>query len=179
MRALPYVSPQVAKRMQDEGAILVDIRQADEFQREHIPNARLFPLAERTTTPQQSVFPGDRTVIFYCLSGLRCQQYAEQLSALAPPTGAFVLDGGIKAWKNETLPVKQDRTQPLPIMRQVQIITGSLSVLGVGLGYALHPGYFILSAAIGAGLMFAGISGFCGLAKILMLMPWKKTRRAS
>lgn len=179
MTALPYISPQVAKRMQEQGAILVDIRQADEFQREHIPSARLFPLADRATTPQQSVFPGDKTVIFYCLSGLRCKQYSEQLKALAPPTGAFVLEGGLNAWKSATLSVEQDRSQPLPIMRQVQIITGSLSLLGVALGYALHPAFFILSVGIGLGLVFAGISGFCGLAKLLMLMPWNRISRAS
>lgn len=175
MTALAYLSPLAAKQQQDGGALLVDIRQADEYLREHIPRSHLYPLAERSATHQRMTFSTDKPIIFYCLSGLRCQQYAEQLEALAPPQGAFLLEGGINAWKNQGLPVEQDRSHPLPLMRQVQIAAGSLIVTGVGLGYGVNPAYFILSGAVGAGLIFAGVSGFCGMAKLLMAMPWNRT----
>lgn len=174
MTALAYLSPLAAKQQQDDGALLVDIRQTDEYLREHIPRAHLYPLAERTTSQQSVTFSTNKPVIFYCLSGLRCQQYAEQLEALAPPQGAFMLEGGINAWKNQGLPVEQDQNSPLPLMRQVQIAAGGVIVTGVGLGYMINPAYFILAGAVGAGLVFAGISGFCGMAKLLMVMPWNR-----
>ena len=59
-------------------------------------------------------------------------------------------------------------------MRQVQIVAGSLIVLGVVLGYAVHAGFFLLAGFVGAGLVFAGVTGFCGMAVLLMKMPWNK-----
>lgn len=73
-----------------------------------------------------------------------------------------LLAGGIQAWKAAGLPVKEDKTQPLPLMRQVQIAAGVLILLGVALGYSVSSGFFLLSAFVGAGLTFAGITGFAG-----------------
>ncbi|MBL0811046.1 DUF2892 domain-containing protein, partial [Klebsiella michiganensis] len=67
-----------------------------------------------------------------------------------------------------------DKSQPLPLMRQVQIVAGALILLGVALGYAFSSGFFLLSAFVGAGLTFAGITGFCGMARLLALMPWNR-----
>jgi predicted branched-subunit amino acid permease len=63
-------------------------------------------------------------------------------------------------------------------MRQVQIAAGSLVVIGVLLGALVHPGFYALSAFVGAGLVFAGVSGFCGMARLLVLMPWNRALRA-
>ena len=70
--------------------------------------------------------------------------------------------------------MKEDKSQPLPLMRQVQIVAGVLILLGVALGYAFSSGFFLLSAFVGAGLTFAGITGFCGMARLLALMPWNR-----
>ena len=67
-----------------------------------------------------------------------------------------------------------DSGQPIEIMRQVQITAGSLVLLGVILGTWVAPAFYGLSAFVGAGLMFAGISGWCGMAKILAVMPWNR-----
>lgn len=37
-----------------------------------------------------------------------------------------------------------------------------------------HDFIHLLSGFVGAGLMFAGISGFCGLARLLVRMPWNR-----
>jgi hypothetical protein len=70
--------------------------------------------------------------------------------------------------------VAEDRRQPLELMRQVQIAAGSLVVLGVALGAMVHPGFFALSGFVGAGLVFAGVTGTCGLARVLRMMPWNR-----
>lgn len=59
-------------------------------------------------------------------------------------------------------------------MRQVQIAAGGLILIGVVLGYAVNSSFFLLSGFVGVGLMFAGISGFCGMARLLDKMPWNQ-----
>ena len=68
-----------------------------------------------------------------------------------------------------------DRSQSIDIMRQVQIAAGSLVLLGVLLGFFVRPEFYLLSGLIGAGLVFAGLSGWCGMAKLLELMPWNRS----
>uniref|UniRef100_UPI0037D9C1C1 DUF2892 domain-containing protein n=1 Tax=Vulcanococcus sp. TaxID=2856995 RepID=UPI0037D9C1C1 len=65
---------------------------------------------------------------------------------------------------------------PLPLMRQVQIAAGSLVLLGLILSHVAAPGWIALTWFVGAGLTFAGISGFCGMARLLALMPWNRVR---
>jgi len=70
-----------------------------------------------------------------------------------------------------------DQRQPLEIMRQVQIVAGGLVLLGVALGVWVAPAFLGLSAVVGAGLAFAGVSGWCGMARLLALMPWNRPNR--
>jgi hypothetical protein len=46
--------------------------------------------------------------------------------------------------------------------------------MGIALGALVSPPFYALSAFVGAGLVFAGVSGFCGMAKILAYMPWNR-----
>lgn len=56
---------------------------------------------------------------------------------------------------------------------------GSMVVLGVLLGILVSPWFVALSGFVGAGLMFAGISGTCALAGLLSLMPWNRLQGPS
>jgi hypothetical protein len=56
-------------------------------------------------------------------------------------------------------------------MRQVQITAGSLVLLGVALGALVSPWLYAVAAFVGAGLVFAGVTGTCGMARLLRLMP--------
>ena len=89
----------------------------------------------------------------------------------------MVLEGGVDAWAAAGLPIAEDRMQPIELMRQVQIAAGGLVLAGVALGLLVHPAYFGLSAFVGAGLAFAGLTGFCGMARLLALAPWNRTVR--
>ena len=102
-----------------------------------------------------------KIAIFHCRSGARTQGNAERLSSAAA-YDAYILEGGLEAWKKAGLPVVLDRRQPIDLMRQVQITAGGLVVLGALLGLFVAPAFYALSAFVGAGLMFAGITGFCG-----------------
>lgn len=163
-----------ASEMVAQGAQLIDIRDAQEYAREHVAAATLVPL---TQWQQGSALPAlkpETAVIFMCQSGMRSDSHAALLASRVAPAPAYVLQGGLNGWKQAGLPTIEDRRQPLPLMRQVQIAAGSLVLLGVILGYGVSTGFFLLSAFVGAGLLFAGVSGFCGMARLLMKMPWNR-----
>ncbi len=119
----------------------------------------------------------DADVIFTCRTGMRTGGACDRLAARVAGE-AFVLDGGMAAWEKAGLPVETNPQAPLEIMRQVQIAAGSLVLAGVVLGFLVAPAWFGLSAFVGAGLTFAGITGFCGMARLLMLMPWNRAATA-
>jgi rhodanese-related sulfurtransferase len=164
---LTKISPQDAKRLIDQGAVLIDVRGRDEYARESIPGARNRPLGEDMQLNEKG------PIIFHCRTGARTGANADRLAAAAK-CEAYILDGGIDAWKSAGLPVRQDKSQPIEIMRQVQITAGSIVLIGVLLGFAVSPAFFWLSGFIGAGLLMAGITGWCGMAKLLALMPWNR-----
>lgn len=168
-----HISPTAAQALIEQGASLIDIRDADEYAREHIPAARLRPLAsleEGTAGPLNA----EDVVIFHCQSGNRTRNNLRQLIAAAGPAQVKILEGGIEAWRQAGLATIEDKSQPLPLMRQVQIAAGVLILLGVALGYSVSSGFFLLSAFVGAGLTLAGITGFCGMARLLAVMPWNR-----
>ncbi|EPF1259551.1 rhodanese family protein [Klebsiella aerogenes] len=167
------VSANEAQALIAQGARLIDIRAADEYAREHIPAATLLPLEQLTHGTVLNAQPGE-TIIFHCQAGSRTQNNASLLAAAATPAQVKLLAGGIQAWRAAGLPIVEDKSQPLPLMRQVQIAAGALILLGVVLGYAVNSGFFLLSGFVGAGLTFAGLTGFCGMARLLAVMPWNR-----
>ena len=173
---LMTISPKdAAERIQRGAAHLIDIREPDEFARRRVKGALSRPLS--TFEPSRlPTFPTKET-IFTCRSGMRTAANSERLSS-AVTGNAYVLEGGLDAWTAAGLPVEEDRRAPLEIMRQVQITAGLLVLLGVALGFVAHPAFFGLAAFVGAGLAFAGITGFCGMANLLALMPWNRSRQA-
>ncbi|HEY7229762.1 MAG TPA: rhodanese family protein [Pseudolabrys sp.] len=171
MADLQSISPQRAAELVRRGAVLIDIREADEHARENIPGARHHALSRMDAeTPARS---DDEVLVFHCRSGARTRGHAARLSAAAT-CEAYILEGGLDAWKKAGLPVTLDHSRPIDIIRQVQIAAGSLVLIGILLGTFLTPGFYALSAFVGAGLVFAGISGFCGMAHLLAFMPWNR-----
>jgi rhodanese-related sulfurtransferase len=168
------IDPREAKRLIDDGALLVDVREPDEHARERIYGARLVPLSRFPATLVRQDGP---PVIFHCRSGSRTAAAVEQLAAATGADG-YMLGGGIAAWKAAGLPVLRDHRKPIEMMRQVQIVAGSLVLIGVGLGATVDPKFYALSGFVGAGLVFAGATGTCGMARLLALAPWNKAAQA-
>lgn len=170
---LKTLSPAETQAAVDAGARLIDIRSADEHAREHIPGAINVPLERINDLPHDG-----GPIIFLCKSGMRTAANAVQLGGAAGGVPAYILDGGIEAWRQAGQPTVLDRSQPIEIMRQVQITAGALVLTGVLLGLLVAPGFFGLSAFVGAGLMFAGLTGWCGMARLLAVMPWNRRAAA-
>jgi len=167
----PLSAIELKRRLDSGDAVLIDIRESDEHAREHIVGARLAPLSAIDTHD----FDRDhgKTAVFHCRSGMRTQANAAKLLARGFRE-AYFLEGGIDAWKAAGLPVHTNRKAPLELMRQVQITAGLLILTGALLGWLVSPAFYLLSAFVGAGLTFAGATGWCGMAMLLKTMPWNR-----
>ena len=172
MSDLKTISPARAAELVRKGAVLIDIREADEHTRERIPGARHHALSR--IDAESPARAGDDVLVFHCRSGARTRGNAARLSGVTNTCETYILEGGLDAWKKAGLPVTLDRSQPIDIIRQVQIAAGSLVLLGVLLGVLIAPVFYALSGFVGAGLVFAGSTGFCGMAHLLALMPWNR-----
>jgi hypothetical protein len=64
-------------------------------------------------------------------------------------------------------------------MRQVQIAVGLVSAVGAALALGVDPRFAIVPLVTGGGLLFAGVTGFCGLALLLAKMPWNRTGKST
>lgn len=158
----------------DNSVVIVDIREPMEFAREKIPHSRNVPVAELTKADFSN--EKDKKVIFTCRMGNRTRNAESALHSLGL-NEIYCLTGGIEQWKRCGLKTEIDKSAPIDLMRQVQIAAGSLILLGFVLAYLVAPEFILLPAFVGIGLLVAGITGFCGMAKLLMLMPWNKINK--
>jgi rhodanese-related sulfurtransferase len=172
--ALQTITVEQAKQLVDDGAVLVDVREADEHARERVPGVRHMPLSKLDDA--ELATRDGKAVLFHCRSGARTAANAGRLAAKIGGTcDAFIVEGGLDAWKKAGLPVIADRSQPLELQRQVQIGAGSITLIGALLAVFISPWFLAVPLFVGAGLVFAGVTGFCGLARVLMLAPWNQT----
>lgn len=178
------VSPELLTKWLTPGeAVVIDVREDFEHAEERINGAVLHPLSKFDPAAIRENYPNQR-IVFHCRSGGRSKQAATKFAAFLANTesgataaddSVFHLAGGIEGWKSAGQAVIQSAAGPkLPIMRQVQIVAGFLIALGVALGVFISPWFLILPAFVGSGLMFAGLSGWCGMAKLLAVMPWNR-----
>ena len=172
---LPQISPTEAAALLEQGkAMIVDVREPDEFAARHIPASLSRPLSVADHGPLAC---GDGIeLLFTCQTGRRTAANADRLAALGPAGQVRLLAGGMDAWGKAGLALAgREAARALPLMRQVQIAAGLLVLAGVALALAVAPGWIALSAFVGAGLTFAGVSGWCGMARLLAVMPWNRT----
>jgi glyoxylase-like metal-dependent hydrolase (beta-lactamase superfamily II) len=158
-----------ALRAQTPGPLLLDVRTPLEFESERIEGALNVPLDQLDARLDQIAEQAD--VVVVCRTGVRATIAAETLARVG--RRARVLDGGMVAWRRARLPMREGRKR-LAVDRQVQLIAGTMVLAGVALGAFVNAWFLVLAAFFGAGLTFAGATGTCGLALVLMRMPWNR-----
>jgi rhodanese-related sulfurtransferase len=151
----------------EPGLLLLDVRTPIEYAQVHVTQARNKPLGD----VRPADWPGSQPVYLLCQSGGRAAKAAELFEAAGEDRGV-VIEGGTQAWLEAGLPVVRGAVKTISLERQVRIVAGALVLTGVLLGCFVHPWFFGLSGLVGAGLMFAGISGWCGMALLLAKLPW-------
>ena len=164
-----------ALRQRGEPIELIDVRTPAEFREIHAAIARNLPLDR---LDPQAIAAGrngsaDRPLYVICRSGKRADQACQQLEKAG--LNVVNVEGGTLAWDQAGLPVVRGK-KTISLERQVRIAAGSLVLLGVALGFLVHPVFFGLSAFVGAGLVFAGITDTCGMGMLLARMPWNQVK---
>ncbi len=160
---------ELAEQMGSHRVAVIDVREPMEFAGGHIAGSLNVPLSRL----QEADLPGGPLVLV-CQSGNRSAKGVQTLLQRGYSHPVSDLEGGLPSWQQAGLPLRRLRNAPLPLMRQVQIAAGSLVLLGLILGTWVAPAWILLTWFVGAGLVFAGVSGFCGMARLLALMPWNK-----
>lgn len=154
----------------EDAGCIIDVRSPAEYKSGHIPGAKNIPLNQIAGNLPE-MLSGRTKAIIVCKSGTRARMACERLMALGF-SGATCLLGGTDAWKNEGGVIEGGGSEVMSIERQVRIGAGAFVLLGTALGYYVNPGFFLLSAFVGAGLIFAGLTDWCGMGILLMRMPW-------
>jgi rhodanese-related sulfurtransferase len=168
---LTMMDAKEVERCRDK-ALLLDVRTPGEFGAEHIDGAVLHPL-DRLDPEMVRKWTAERgRCVVVCRSGKRASMAAEKLAG-AGISDLAILGGGMDGWKAAGLPVNRGRGV-ISIERQVRIGAGALVLAGEGLGLAVNAAWFGLAAFVGAGLVFAGVTDFCGMGILLAKMPWNQ-----
>ena len=132
---MDHLKPNALKQALDRNqALLIDVREPGEFAREHIAGAQSMPLSAFDA----SKLPRDRKIVLCCQSGGRSTRALIQLQGAGFHDVAH-LDGGLSAWKAARYTTSIDVTQPISIMRQVQIVAGSMALAGALLAWLGSP----------------------------------------
>ena len=166
------IAPQTLREWLDQEQVtLIDVREPSEYAGERITGAHRISLS--SFDPAQIPAEANKTLVLYCQSGNRSGQAARRM-LIAGYESVIHLEGGLNAWKQAGLPTQINKNAPISIMRQVQIVAGTLILTGTLLGAFVNPAFLFLSGFVGAGLTFAGVSGTCAMAMLLAKLPYNQ-----
>ena len=153
---------------------LIDVRTPVEYREVHLEIARNVPLDQLdvATLMHARNNPAHEPLYVICRSGSRGQQACEKFLK-AGYSNVVNIEGGTMACVESGLPVIRGKKM-VSLERQVRIAAGFLVLLGALLGWFVHPSFVFLSAFVGAGLIFAGVTGTCSMGILLAKMPWNR-----
>lgn len=162
------------RRRTDPRLELIDVRTPAEFGTAHVEYARSVPLDSLDPKQVMDARNGTRDKPLYviCQSGTRGEM-ARNRFAQAGFSNVVNVEGGTQACIEAGLPIVRGR-KAMSLERQVRIAAGSLVLIGIILSLTVHPWLLGLSAFVGAGLVFAGITDTCGMGMLLARMPWNR-----
>ncbi|MFI8263733.1 rhodanese-like domain-containing protein [Streptomyces sp. NPDC085665] len=162
------------------GLTVVDVRTPAEFASGHLPDALSIPLDRIVRSlPELRKAAAGKPLLVVCASGARAENAVATLASHG--IGASSLTGGTTAWAAEGhgLDRPEGRTRSVWAMeRQVRFTAGSVVLLGLALGFLVHPAFRLLSAGIAAGLVYSALGNTCGMAVVLGRLPFNRQRKA-
>lgn len=150
---------------------VIDVREFSEFNSERIADAQLMPLSNFEKHADE--IDHTKPVYLMCRSGNRAKNAAEKLAAKGF-TDIHVVQGGMVAWAGANLPVVKGESKVWSFERQVRFAAGLFVLTGVLLSLFVSPYLLLISAFVGAGLMFSALTDTCGMGMVLARMPWNK-----
>lgn len=169
---MKLIKPKDLKQKLEKGEVLlVDVREPAEHRGECIAGACLIPLAKLSKKELSST---TKPIVLHCGIGKRSARACEKLLSEDPKLEVYSLEGGLAAWKKAGFSTKCSGDGVLPLERQTQMVNGLIVFLGTIFGALLDPIFYIIPGFMGLGLISAGYTGWCGMAKLIAKMPWNK-----
>ena len=169
------ISPaEIVKLCRQHGNVeLIDVRTPAEYREAHLEIARNVPLDRLDPSSLMRARNGAGEPLYViCQSGGRGRQACERFHK-AGFTKVINVEGGMTACLEAGLAAVRGK-KTISLERQVRIAAGSLVLLGLLLAWLVHPAFVGLTAFVGAGLIFAGVTDTCGMGMILARMPWNQ-----
>ena len=129
--ATPHVDVREARRRQQQGALIVDVRERIEWAEGSPPEAVQIARSQLEFEVERGLPDRSRNLLLLCAAGSRALLCAETLSRLGYPNVA-VIDGGMRAWKAAQLPVLVPETLDAAWQRRYarQIVLPEVGVEG-------------------------------------------------
>jgi rhodanese-related sulfurtransferase len=152
---------------------VIDVRMPAEYNSQKLDNTINIPLQNLQSGQLTSIPPSAKSVTLLCQSGNRAQMAASALEACGAQCEVVVVEGGLSALASAGVTLKKGSSAIWSLERQVRVAAGALTLLGILLSF-IHPYFLGISAFVGAGLIFAGVTDYCGMALLLARMPWNK-----
>ena len=156
---------------------VVDLRTSAETQNEALPNCIYLPVQDLSlvsfNASLDKVGHDGGPVYLLCQSGKRAEMAVAKLQGKTERP-LVIIEGRLNALKLHGVQVQSGARKTICLERQVRIAAGILVVFGIVLSLFINPYYLALSAFVGAGLIFAGVTDTCGMAICLARMPWNK-----
>lgn len=160
-----------------ESMAVIDVRTPVEYDEVHAPSAVNIPLDQvsKDALSAAGCVECGQPVYLLCRSGQRATKAAEKLLACGY-ANPVVITGGTLAWIEAGLPVTRGETKVISLERQVRIAAGAIVFTAAILAHFVHPDFVWLAGFVGAGLVFAGVTDFCGMGLLIARMPWNRRR---
>ena len=155
--------------------LLLDVREYPEFAAGHLKGARLIPLGE--IERRAGELPKDQPIVAMCRTGRRSAEAAATLAGLGY-ANVNQLAGGVMAWEQAGLPLEKEAHAPWALERQVRLVAGLLTLLGLGLSF-VWPLAIALAWLVPLGLIFAAVTDSCMMGMLLAKLPWNRSNNAT
>ncbi len=172
------ISPGFAHKLSIAGSTIIDVSTSSEFNGIHLPESINYPLDKIVKDIQADNFSDSlkNKILLTCQSGNRAQIAYQNLQDLN--FDVQIIDGGNQAWVEAGLPVIRGEGV-ISLERQIRIVAGGIGLAGSILSYLVSPGFILIPTIIGAGLLNAGLTNWCGMGMLLAKMPWNNSKVVS
>lgn len=167
------------KYFNSEIKLLVDVRTPAEYEEVHVKGALNLPLGEISPQKVEELSAKNQgtTAYLICRSGGRSMQALEKLQGLGF-TNAVSVDGGTAAAASSGLTVIRSERKTISLERQVRIAAGLLVAIGSLAALFVSSFFLFIPLFVGCGLVFAGITDWCGMGLMIAKCPWNQASKA-
>lgn len=184
MSSFTVIHPKELNAEASEGAVVLDVRTRMEHAECRLKVAHeLVPLDELNPSSflKSKSLSKDTRIVIICRSGNRSRRAAEAFLK-AGCTNVFVVGSGLLGCIDCGHQIEGSQANMTPsqrsisLERQMRIVVGVISVVGILLGLYVHPAFLGVSIFVSVGLVYSGITEWCAIIRLLKNAPWNRVK---